>query len=106
MGWGQGISVDYDESNELHNGHLAVVVEAGVFGLLSFYWVSAQPIFRQWAGAFGPNTKVARALVLSFLVAAAVVMIHNTLHRDRNFMLFLGIAATLRASESASTRSE
>ncbi|MCZ7545984.1 MAG: hypothetical protein M5R40_21770 [Anaerolineae bacterium] len=100
LGLGRGITVMPGEANEIHNGHLALLVEAGVFGLVTYYWLAAQPFFRKWGDSFGTDTAIVQTLVLAFLLAAAFQMIHGTLHRDRGFMLLLGLAANLCAGRS------
>jgi hypothetical protein len=89
---------------EVHDGHLALIVELGVFGWLAFYAMMARPVFRQWGPAMGPAAPMVRTLVITFVLAGAAFMIHNRLHRDRGFLLFLGLAAgitTAAATQSA-----
>jgi hypothetical protein len=42
--------------------------------------------------------------LLAFLVCATVIMLHNRLHRERGFMLFLGVAAQLAAVSTVRAR--
>jgi O-antigen ligase len=102
LGWGRGRIVDYTQYHEIHNGHLALFVEAGLLGVLSFYAVVALSIFRPWSAT--PDSKLVRNLVLSCVVAAMVMMVHNTLHRDRGFMLLLGISSQLYWPATAEER--
>lgn len=94
-GRAQMLDAGYGETaSEIHNGHLALLVEIGVLGLLAFYWMAMLPIFQQWDAGGHPQARVVRALVISFIIAAAIFAVHNRLHRDRVFMLFLGLATT------------
>jgi O-antigen ligase len=102
LGWGRGQIVDYTQYHEIHNGHLALFVEAGLLGVLSFYAVVALSIFRPWSAT--PDSKLVRNLVLSCIAAAMVMMVHNTLHRDRGFMLLLGISSQLYWPATAEKR--
>lgn len=92
LGVGRGQIVDPETYYELHNAHLALAVELGLLGLLSFYWLMARCVFRKWKQAFRSHTPIIRAATISFVVAVFVGMIHLSLHRDRAFGLFLGIA--------------
>lgn len=88
------VTADY----ELHNGHLALLVEAGVFGLLAFYALVSGPLRRDWRGLGRGRAAAVPTLIATFLLAASVMMLHNRLHRDRGFMLFLGLATSLSTS--------
>ena len=99
LGWGRGQIVDYSQYHEIHNGHLALFVEGGLLGLLAFYGVVALSIFRPWSAT--PDSKLVHNLVLACILAAIVMMIHNTLHRDRGFMLLLGISSQLYWPDTA-----
>jgi hypothetical protein len=99
LGWGRGQIVDYSQYHEIHNGHLALFVEGGLLGVLSFYAVVALSIFRPWSAT--PDSKLVQNLVLSCILAAIVMMVHNTLHRDRGFMLLLGISSQLYWPDTA-----
>jgi len=79
--------------HEFHSGHLAVIIEMGVLGILAFYWLLWIPLFRR-AGGKGLQAKIVKTLVISFILAAMAFMVHNRLHRDRQFMLFLGLASS------------
>lgn len=104
LGMGRGMTVDFEQANELHNAHLVLLVEMGIFGLLAFYWVLAQPFLRSWEDAFGAHTILIKHLTLSFILVALFMMLHQTLHRDRGFLLFIGLISTLSlASDESST---
>jgi hypothetical protein len=102
LGWGRGYIVDYSQYHEIHNGHLALFVEGGLLGVLAFYAVVALSIFRPWSGT--PDSKLVHSLVLSCILAAMVMMVHNTLHRDRGFMLLLGISSQWYWPDAAEKR--
>lgn len=80
--------------HEVHNGLLAVLVELGVLGFLGFVAMILRPLFRRRAGP-GNNRDVQQTLILSFIVVCFVFMLHNTLYRDRTFLLFLGMASAV-----------
>jgi hypothetical protein len=92
LGVGYGFTMS-STGHELHNGHLALLVELGVLGIGAFYGMMFTPLL----GKRGANLNRIgiRTLVISFIFASAIFMIHNRLHRDRAFMLFLGILTTL-----------
>src|SRR5690606_22530096 len=85
-------------AQEIHNGHLALVVETGIMGLLAFYWMAILPVFRDWGVAGRGDKPIVRFLLITFLAASAVFALHNRLQRDRVFMIFLGMATTLHVS--------
>lgn len=82
---------------EIHNGHLALVVELGLLGLVAFYILCARALLRRWQPPLaGPSpARAVRVVFVSFMLAAAVFMIHNRLHRDRGFALLLGLAPSV-----------
>jgi len=83
---------------EIHNGHLSIMVELGLLGAITFYLLclraAVRPLMKS-KSRLGSSGPAVRGIVLAFLCAAAVFMIHNRLHRDRGFMIFLGAAPTL-----------
>jgi hypothetical protein len=90
---------------ELHNAHLALVVDLGLLGLLAFYLLLWRlPLTRGASPTKGSNNLISRQALLAFLVCATVIMLHNRLHRERGFMLFLGIAAQLAAVSAVRLR--
>jgi hypothetical protein len=76
---------------EAHNGHLAVIVELGLLGFMGYYGLWLPLARRKWADSFGRHTAMVKLVALTFVCAAAVIMIHARLNRDRSFMLFLGM---------------
>ncbi len=88
FGIGRGQLIDPVDGHEIHNGLAAVLVESGVPGLAAFLWMIAGPAVRvggaTWFGV----------LLRTFTLACIVFMLHNTLYRDRTYLLFLGLAAT------------
>ncbi|HLY08236.1 MAG TPA: hypothetical protein VKW04_02915 [Planctomycetota bacterium] len=106
FGPGRGNRIDLadPEHHEIHNGLLAVLVELGVLGFLGFVGIVIHPWF---GGAARPRTDDAdlrRWLLRSFLLVIFIFMAHNTLYRDRTFLLFLGMVTSLRRRESVRPR--
>jgi hypothetical protein len=106
FGPGRGNRIDPSdpERHEIHNGLLAVLVELGVLGFLGYTGIVLHPLLR---GASGPRIedREVRALILrSFILVSFIFMFHNTLYRDRTFLLFLGMATGLVRSEKVRAR--
>jgi hypothetical protein len=106
FGPGRGNRIDPSdpERHEIHNGLLAVLVELGVLGFLGYVGIVLHPLLR---GNTGPRTqdREVRALLLrSFILVSFIFMFHNTLYRDRTFLLFLGMATGLVRSEKVRPR--
>jgi hypothetical protein len=76
---------------EAHNGHLGVIVEQGLLGLIGYYGLWLPLVRRKWGDSFGSHTTMVKLVSLSFMAAAVVFMIHARLDRDRSLMLFLGM---------------
>jgi O-antigen ligase len=99
LGFGPGrgslIDVTDPERHEVHNGLLAVLVEIGVLGLLGFVAMVLRPLLQRRRGRRSEEQGVRRILVCSFLLICFVFMFHNTLYRDRTFLLFLGMATAI-----------
>jgi len=93
FGVGVGRGKNITGRHEFHNGHLALIIEMGVLGILAFYWLLWIPLFRRVDGK-GLQATIVKTLVISFILAAMAFMVHNRLHRDRQFMLFLGLASS------------
>src|SRR5262249_35089385 len=91
-GTGLGYTVDYRQEFEIHNGHLAILVELGVFGFIAFYVFVAAAVFRNWK-VLGSMSSWYRAIWLSFLLSGMVYMFHNPMDRNRQYMMFLGLVA-------------
>lgn len=91
FGIGVGQSPQVMVRFEAHNGHLAVIVEHGLLGLIGYYGLWIPLLRRKWADSFGNHTTMVKLVSLSFVAAAVVFMIHSRLDRDRTFMLFLGM---------------
>jgi O-antigen ligase len=104
MGFGPGRGRLIDESDpehhEIHNGLLAVLVEQGVLGFLGFVAMVAVPLLRRPLGRQSEERALRRLLYCSFLLICFVFMFHNTLYRDRTFLLFLGMATAIARQES------
>lgn len=98
FGPGRGNLIDPTdpERHEVHNGLLAVLVEMGVLGLVGFVAMVVRPLFRKRPAPRGDGAMALRAtLISSFLLVSLVFMFHNTLYRDRTYMLFLGMATAV-----------
>jgi hypothetical protein len=80
---------------EIHNGHLNIVVECGLLGSIAFYLMVVAALRRKWGNDFGRSTRAVRVLVLTFVISCMVFMVHNRLHRERAFMIFLGLTSAL-----------
>lgn len=78
---------------ELHNGHLAVGVEMGLLTLGTFYWLALVPLRRRWLGLAPAYRGPVKLLVFGFLLSCMTFMVHNRLHKDRGYMLFLGLGS-------------
>jgi hypothetical protein len=97
FGPGRGRLIDETdpEHHEIHNGLLAVLVELGALGFLGFVGLVAWPLLPRAGSrgrAAGEDQALRRILQVSFLLICFIFMFHNTLYRDRTFLLFLGIA--------------
>jgi hypothetical protein len=100
LGVGQGAHVNPDFTHEIHNGLLAVMVELGVLGLLAFLAMILYPIFkRRWHRRSRDHDWLG-TLMTAFQIIGIVFMFHNTLARDRPYLLFVGIATTIAIQES------
>lgn len=99
FGPGRGSRIDPTDigRHEVHNGLLAVLVELGVLGFLGFVAMVLRPLFRRRTGR--PPTLQA-TILLSFLLISLVFMFHNTLYRDRTFLLFVGMATAMTSPKS------
>jgi hypothetical protein len=89
---------------EIHNAHLALAVDLGLLGLVSFYLLLWRLPLTRRPPATRRSNIVSRQALLAFLACATVVMLHNRLHRERGFMLFLGIAAQMAAVSTVRPR--
>lgn len=100
MGVGQGADVDPESKHEIHNGLLAVLVELGVLGFLSFMAMVLYPILKgRWRRRSRDHDWLG-TLMITFQIIGIVFMFHNTLARDRPYLLFVGIATTIAIQES------
>jgi hypothetical protein len=99
FGPGRGSRIDPTdiERHEVHNGLLAVLVELGVLGFLGFVAMVLLPLFRRRSA--GPPPLQA-TLILSFILVSFVFVFHNTLYRDRTFLLFVGMATAIACRQT------
>jgi len=103
FGPGRGSRIDPadPERHEVHDGLLAVLVELGLAGFLGFVGLVLDPIFRKRKGPRTEDREIRDVLLRSFLLITFIFMFHNTLYRDRTFLLFLGMATALVRTERA-----
>ena len=100
FGVGEGAAINPDIRQEVHNGILAVLVELGVLGILGFMGMVLYPIVnRAWRKRSRDHDWL-NLQITTFLIVSLLFMFHNTLARDRAFLLFLGIATTVMLQES------
>jgi hypothetical protein len=72
------------------NGVVAVASELGVLGMAAFAGMIALPALLMRRRADVPERL--RYLLVSLVPACAIFLVHHPLHRDRIFLLFLGLA--------------
>ena len=109
FGPGRGNLIDPSdpEHHEVHNGLLAVLVELGVLGLLGFTSLLLRPLFRRRPVPQGDGALALRATIIaSFILVSFGFMLHNTLYRDRTFMLFVGMSTAIARQSWAPPRRE
>jgi hypothetical protein len=104
FGAGRGHWIDPQDGHEVHNGLLAVFVEQGILGLVGFADMMLYPLFRSdspgatvdrfLTGRGDEDAALFRAIAASFLLVSFVFVIHNTLYRDRTFLLYLGLVTS------------
>ncbi|MFN3485152.1 MAG: O-antigen ligase family protein [Planctomycetota bacterium] len=94
FGAGRGHWIDPRDGHEVHNGLLAVFVEQGALGLVGFAGMMLYPLLRRAGGRGGEDADLFRAVRASFLLVSLVFAAHNTLYRDRTFLLYLGLATS------------
>jgi hypothetical protein len=104
FGAGRGHWIDPRDGHEVHNGLLAVFVEQGILGFVGFAGMMLYPLFRSASGNASADGGVHgggdedaalfRAIASSFLLVSFVFIIHNTLYRDRTFLLYLGLVTS------------
>ena len=100
FGVGRGSRVDPNDFFEVHNGLLAVLVELGVLGFAGFVGMTLWPLIkRRWYARSFDHQRLGVLLTTTLLISV-LFMFHNTLYRDRAFLLFLGVATAVVARES------
>jgi O-antigen ligase len=100
FGVGRGQKIDPNEIFEVHNGLLAVLVELGVLGFAGFAGMTALPLLRRrWTRRSEDHERLG-VLLTTTLVISVLFMFHNTLYRDRTFLLLLGISTAVVRRES------
>lgn len=106
FGPGRGNLIDLrdPEHHEVHNGLLAVLVELGVPGFVGFIGMVLLPLFQGPRSRRSEDQDIRSVLLATFLLISLIFMFHNTLYRDRTFLLFLGMATALVRREKALAR--
>lgn len=95
VGWGLSQS-ESTISNEMHSTYLAVLVDAGLVGVLAFLAFIVNLLSKSWKLVLMTRRTPYFELALRFfsvLVAQLVFWIHNRGLRDRGFFLFLAVFA-------------
>lgn len=107
FGPGKGRLINPRDIHEVHNGHLAVMVEVGVAAFAGYAGMFLLPLLvRPGAARRDGRTLLYRAVVSSFLLTCVVFAFHNTLYRDRTFLFFLGAATAVALRDRARERAE
>lgn len=109
LGFGPGLGrlINPRDIHEVHNGHLAVMVELGVGAFLGYAGMLLLPLLaRRRSPERDPRRLLRRAVVVSFLATCLVFAFHNTLYRDRAFLFFLGAATAVAIRERAEEKGE
>jgi hypothetical protein len=100
FGAGRGYLINPRAGFEVHNCFLAVLIELGVLGFAGYLGMVIHPLVkRRWQG-LSPEHRRLGVLLTTFMIISVLFMFHNTLYRDRTFLLFLGVATALVARES------
>lgn len=100
FGVGRGSYIDPNDIFEVHNGLLAVLVELGVLGFAGFAGMTAWPLLKRRWQRRSFDHELLGVLLTTTLVISVLFMFHNTLYRDRTFLLFLGVATAVVRRES------
>jgi hypothetical protein len=93
-------------ADQVGNGIVAVAMEFGVLGLAGFAGMIAFPFLRCRRRNETLDAGRVRLLLASFLLASVVFMFQGSLHQDRTFLLFLGVAAGAVMSRPRRVRPE
>jgi hypothetical protein len=100
FGLGRGAWIDPRDGFEIHNCFLAVLVEMGVLGLLGYAGMVVHPFLRRRWQQRSRDHELMGVLLTTTLLISVMFMLHNTLYRDRTFLLFLGVATAVVLRES------
>jgi len=100
FGVGRGDHIDRSDGHEIHNQHLALTVELGVLGIAGWLGMILAPLFRRSWLRRSREHHFLGVLMTAFLLISVLFMFHNTLARDRTYLLYLGIATTIVLQES------
>jgi hypothetical protein len=100
FGVGRGARISPEAGQEVHNTFLAVLVEMGVLGLAAFLAIILTPLLKRRWQRRSRDHEFLGVLMTSFLLISLVFMFHNTLARDRTFLMYVGIATAVVTMES------
>ncbi len=100
FGVGRGSHINPADGHEVHNNLLALLVELGVLGALGFVGMILIPLYKRKWHRRSREHELLGVLLTSFMLISLLFMCHNTLARDRTFLLYLGIATIVAAQES------
>jgi hypothetical protein len=100
LGVGRGAQINPSTTYEVHNGVLAVLVELGVLGLIGFLAIVLFPLLSRAWHHRSREHQFLGVMITAFLVISVLMMFHNTLARDRAYLLYLGIATAIVMRES------
>lgn len=104
IGLGQGFRIGATGEHEIHNGHLAMMVEGG---LPLYFCTLALMLYPAWISfktLASPKSDVSAAILVAVFVGAVVFMGHNRVYRDRAFMVAAGVGTVAAIRFAASTR--
>ncbi|HTF58260.1 MAG TPA: hypothetical protein VK661_13595 [Planctomycetota bacterium] len=104
FGVGEGYLINPQAGFEVHNGMMAVLIELGVLGFAGFMGMMIHPLLRRRWQKRSRDHELLGVLLTTTLLICFLFMFHNTLYRDRTFLLFLGVATAFVLRESGPSR--
>lgn len=105
IGLGQGFRIGATGEHEIHNGHLAMLVEGG---LPLYFCTLALMLYPAWLSLktlASPKADIGVAILVAVFVGAVVFMGHNRVYRDRAFMVAAGVGTVVAMRFSSATQS-
>ncbi|MBI1346065.1 hypothetical protein GC163_07230 [bacterium] len=104
IGLGQGFRIGATGEHEIHNGHLAMMVEGG---LPLYFCTLALILYPAWISlktVSSPRSDIAAVILVAIFVGAVIFMGHNRVYRDRMFMLAAGVGTVAAMRFAAAVR--